>query len=114
MGGQSKTIPTNFAREVASIGGVGSGFGENALDAADDGEGHDDEPDFNLGPVDDARGALGGGDDGGMLDAGAGLWLIPSIVDFPELAALHLAPQRELELELLNTIPYGTEASAAG
>ena len=61
----------------------------NALGAADDGEGHDDEPDFDLGPVDDMREALGGGGGGGMLGAGADLRLIPDIVDFPELTALH-------------------------
>ena len=60
---------------------------ENTLGAADDGEGHDDEPDFDLGPVDDMREALGG--DGGMLGADADLRLIPNIVDFPELTALH-------------------------
>jgi len=61
----------------------------NALGAADDGEGRDHEPDFNLGPVDDMREALGGGGDGGMLGAGADVWLIPNNVDFTELAALH-------------------------
>ena len=56
---------------------------ENTLGAADDGEGHDDEPDFDLGPVDDMREVLGG--DGGMLGADEDLRLIPNIVDFPEL-----------------------------
>ena len=60
---------------------------ENTLGAADDGEGHDDEPDFDLGPGYDMREVLGG--DGGMLGADEDLRLIPNIVDFPELTTLH-------------------------
>ena len=39
----------------------------DALGAADDGEGHDNGPDFDLGPVDSMREALSGGGGGGML-----------------------------------------------
>jgi len=63
-----------------------------ALGAADGGEGHDGEPDFDLGYVDGMREALGGGGDGGMLGTDADLRLIPDDdADFPELAALRLS-----------------------